>query len=108
MNSRDLVRILIRESIRSSTYEMRSGKVVEYGSDEHIDELGSLIGGATSSPSSSSSSASDDVEDVSLVDASASLGLGSSDGVRLIVFKKRSRQCAFLREKPSDSLTETY
>ena len=39
MNSRDLVRILIRESIRSSTYEMRSGKVVEYGSDEHIDEL---------------------------------------------------------------------
>jgi hypothetical protein len=44
MNSQDLVRLLIRESIRSSTYETRAGSVVEYGSEEHVEDLHLLIG----------------------------------------------------------------
>ena len=43
MDSQELLRLLVRESIRSATYEMRSGKTVEYGSEEHVDELGALI-----------------------------------------------------------------
>ena len=43
MNSQDLIRLLIRESLRSATYETQGGRVVEYGSDEHVDELGALI-----------------------------------------------------------------
>ena len=44
MDSQDLVRLLIREAVRSAVYTTQSGKVVEYGSVEHIDDLQTLIG----------------------------------------------------------------
>tara|TARA_R110000824_G_scaffold335595_3_gene522134 strand:+ start:177 stop:464 length:288 start_codon:yes stop_codon:yes gene_type:complete len=43
MKSQDLIRLLVRESIRSSTYETRSGKSVEYGSEAHVEDLRTLI-----------------------------------------------------------------
>jgi len=43
VEDQDLVRLLIRESVKSSLYTTQSGKVVEYGSEAHIGDLQALI-----------------------------------------------------------------
>jgi|TARA_R100000008_G_C3521907_1_gene134467 hypothetical protein len=43
MNSENLFRQFIRESLSKELVELAGGEVVEYGSEKHIDELNRMI-----------------------------------------------------------------